>query len=101
MIHNLAGYAVNVSRLMTRAVRLLKFGAVAGAAVGVGRLVIRRRRRAEDAESSWPTIAETAAQHGESIDEEADTDSPELSQNGSADGGENSDGALSEADDRA
>lgn len=59
-------------RLLTRAVRLIKFGAVAGAAVGVGRLVMNRRRRAAEAESSWPTIAETAAQNGEMIDDEAD-----------------------------
>lgn len=61
-----------MSRLLTRAVRLIKFGAVAGAAVGVGRLVMSRRRRAAEAESSWPTIAETAAQNGEVIDDEAD-----------------------------
>ena len=53
-----------MSRMLTRAVRLLKFGAVAGAAVGVGRLIVRRRRRAETDEASWPTIAETAAQNG-------------------------------------
>ena len=69
-----------MSRLLTRAVRLLKFGAVAGAAVGVGRLVMNhRRRRTQEAESSWPTIAESAASDGESIDEDAEDDSPELS----------------------
>ena len=64
-----------MSRLLARTVRLVKFGAVAGALVGVGRLIVRRRRLAEPAESSWPTIAETAAQNGESIDD--DTDAPE------------------------
>ncbi len=60
-----------MSRLLARTVRLVKFGAVAGALVGVGRLIVRRRRLAEPAESSWPTIAETAAQNGESIDDDA------------------------------
>ena len=63
-----------MSRLLTRAVRLLKFGAVAGVAVGVGRMVMQRRRRPETGESSWPTIAETAAQNGEPVDEAADGD---------------------------
>ena len=60
-----------MSSLLPRALRLLKFGAVAGALVGVGRLVLMRRRRSEVDESSWPTIAETAAQNGEPVDEEA------------------------------
>ncbi len=66
-----------MSRLLARAVRLVKFGAVAGAAVGVGRMVVNRRRRAAEAESSWPTIAETAAQNGEMIDDEADDVAPD------------------------
>ena len=57
-----------MSRLLARTVRLLKIGAVAGAAVGVGRLILRRRRLASDAESSWPTIAETAAEQGQPVD---------------------------------
>ena len=56
-------------RLLTRAVRLVKIGAVAGALVGVGRLIMQRRRRSEVDESSWPTIAETAAQNGQPVDE--------------------------------
>ena len=67
-------------RVLTRTVRLLKFGAVAGALVGVGRLVMQRRRRSQVDESSWPTIAETAAQNGAAVDSHAeDTDSPEPS----------------------
>ena len=66
-----------MSRLLTRAVRLIKIGAVAGAAVGVGRLVMRRRRQADAGESSWPTIAETAAQNGQSVDDAADADQTE------------------------
>ena len=58
-------------RLLARAVRLVKIGAVAGAVVGVGRLVMQRRRRSQIDESSWPTIAETAAQNGQPVDEEA------------------------------
>ena len=61
-----------MSRLLTRAIRLVKFGAVAGAAVGVGRLILRRRRMAEAGESSWPTIAETAAQNGQPVDDADD-----------------------------
>ena len=72
-----------MSRLLTRAVRLIKFGAVAGAAVGVGRLILRRRRLSEATESSWPTIAETAAQNDQPVDEAAD----------SADGTEEADSA--------
>ena len=59
-----------MSRMLARAVRLVKFGAVAGALVGVGRVIVRRRRLSEAAESSWPTIAETAADNGESIGDE-------------------------------
>ncbi|MXZ53133.1 MAG: hypothetical protein F4Z34_08120 [Acidimicrobiaceae bacterium] len=68
-------------RLLARAVRLEKIGAVAGAVVGVGRLILQRRRSQAD-ESSWPTIAETAAQNGQPVDEagtaeaEADGDDP-------------------------
>ena len=63
-----------MSRLMTRVVRLLKFGAVVGAAVGVGRLVMRRRRQADADESSWPTIAETAAQNGQPVGDAPSTE---------------------------
>ena len=65
-----------MSRVLARVVRLVKFGAVAGALVGVGRLILRRRRIAETGESSWPTIAETAAQNGESVDDEAGAPEP-------------------------
>ena len=60
-----------MSRVLARTVRLVKFGAVAGALVGVGRLIVRRRRLSGAAESSWPTIAETAAENDESIDDDA------------------------------
>lgn len=59
-------------RLLARAVRLVKIGAVAGAVVGVGRLVVQRRRRSQIDESSWPTIAETAAQNGQPVDDQSD-----------------------------
>lgn len=55
-------------RMLARAVRLVKIGAVAGAVVGVGRLILQRRRRSEVDESAWPTIAETAAQNGQPVD---------------------------------
>ena len=61
-----------MSRLLPRMVRLVKLGAVAGAAVGVGRLVLKRRRRSEVDESSWPTIAETAAQNSQAVEDDAD-----------------------------
>ena len=64
-------------RVLARAIRLVKIGAVAGAAVGIGRLVMQRRRKSEAGESSWPTIAETAAQNGEPVDAEADAESLE------------------------
>ena len=60
-----------MSRLLARAIRLVKIGAVAGAVVGVGRLVMQRRRRSQMDESSWPTIAETAAQNGQPVDDQA------------------------------
>lgn len=59
-----------MSRLLTQFVRLLKFGAVAGALVGVGRMVMRRRQQAESSEATWPTIAETAASNGQPVDPE-------------------------------
>ena len=61
-----------MSRLLARAIRLVKIGAVAGAVVGVGRLVMQRRRRSQIDESSWPTIAETAAQNGQPVDDQSD-----------------------------
>ena len=88
-----------MSRLLARTVRLVKFGAVAGALVGVGRMIVRRRRLAEPAESSWPTIAETAAQNGESIDDDADATEPPAD-DASADDGEGT-GAGDDADERA
>ena len=72
-----------MSRLLARAIRLAKIGAVAGAVVGVGRLIMQRRRQSQIDESSWPTIAETAAQNGQPMDEagtdeaEADSDDPD------------------------
>ena len=82
-----------MSRFLARAVRLIKFGAVAGALVGVGRLIVRRRRLAEAGESSWPTIAETAAQNGQPVDDaEAD---PEAAADSEADPNE-ADGAGDE-----
>jgi hypothetical protein len=77
---------MDMSRVLARTVRLVKFGAVAGALVGVGRLIVRRRRLSEGAESSWPTIAETAAQNGESIDEEADAPEPPTADDGAGSG---------------
>ena len=61
-----------MSRLLARAIRLVKIGAVAGAVVGVGRLVMQRRRRSQMDESSWPTIAETAVQNGQPVDDQSD-----------------------------
>lgn len=68
-----------MARLLTQAVRLLKFGAVAGAAVGIGRVVMNRRRKAEATESTWPTIAETAADNGESIDDAPESPNGDVS----------------------
>ena len=87
-----------MSRLLTRAIRLVKFGAVAGAAVGVGRLILRRRRMAEAGESSWPTIAETAAQNGQPVDDAADDgDSADDTASGEDEDGDGS--SAEEADD--
>ena len=72
-------------RLLARAIRLVKIGAVAGALVGVGRLVMQRRRRSQVDESSWPTIAETAAQNGQPVDE-AGTDEAEAGDDDAGDG---------------
>ena len=80
-------------RLLSKAVRLLKFGAVAGALVGVGRLIVRRRRLAETSESSWPTIADTAAQNGQPVDDvEADPGTDGDDGEADADEGDGSDG---------
>ena len=75
-----------MSRVLARAVRLVKFGAVAGALVGVGRLIVRRRRLSEAAESSWPTIAETAVQDGASIDDDAGSDDTTVDDEAASDG---------------
>ena len=72
-------------RVLTQAVRLLKFGAVAGALVGVSRLMIKRKRRSEMGESSWPTIAETAAQNGQPIDDESGAKASEPSADAAGD----------------
>ena len=86
-----------MSRLLTRAVRLLKFGAVAGAAVGIGRLILRRKRMSEASESSWPTIAETAAQNGQPVDES--TDSADGSEEADSADSDDSDGSGTDSDD--
>ena len=82
-----------MSRLLTRAVRLLKFGAVAGVAVAVGRMVMQRRRKPETGESSWPTIAETAAQNGQPVDEVADDAAGSADDTGDTDSAEDDDGS--------
>ena len=88
-----------MSRVLTRAVRLLKFGAVAGALVGVGRLVAKRRRQSAVAESSWPTIAETAAaQDGQPADDDADAGAEEPST--AADDPDGGDDAGDETEDK-
>ncbi len=86
-----------MSRLLPRVLRLLKFGAVAGALVGVGRLVMLRLRRSETDESSWPTIAETAAQNGESVDK-AGTDKAEAGADGPGEGDVAADGSGEETE---
>ena len=73
-------------RLLARAVRLVKIGAVAGAVVGVGRLVMQRRRRSQVDESSWPTIAETAAQNGQPVDDQSDAAAEDPADGAAADG---------------
>ena len=78
-----------MSRLLARAIRLVKIGAVAGAVVGVGRLVMQRRRRSQMDESSWPTIAETAAQNGQPVDDQSD-DAAEDADNAPANDGDGS-----------
>ena len=87
-----------MSRFLARTVRLIKFGAVAGALVGVGRMIVRRRRLSDAAESSWPTIAETAAQNGESIDDDAGAPEPPAHE-GDADAGGGDDGSGDDSDD--
>ena len=64
-------------RLLARSVRLLKFGAVAGVALGVGRMIMQRRARSQVDESSWPTIAETAVRDGQPVDADAEADASE------------------------
>ncbi len=88
-----------MSRLLARAIRLVKIGAVAGAVVGVGRLVMQRRRRSQMDESSWPTIAETAAQNGQPVDEEANAAPP--SDDTGVDDAEQADGASDANDDKS
>ena len=76
----------------------IPIGAVAGALVGVGRLIVRRRRLAEAGESSWPTIAETAAQNGQPVDEQSDDAGKDPSETPAGEG----DGASTgDADDEA
>ena len=89
-----------MSRLLPRAIRLVKFGAVAGALVGVGRLIVQRRRRSQVDESSWPTIAETAAQNGQPVDDESDADSSEPSAEAAGSEAEHEDGADDDSNDK-
>ena len=87
-----------MSRLLARTARLLKVGAAVGAAVGVGRMVMRRRRGPEAGESSWPTIAETAAQDGEPADHQSG-DGESGSATASDDGGSSDDDSADEESD--
>ena len=96
-----------MSRLMTRIVRLVKIGAVAGTLVGLGRLIMQRRRRSQADESSWPTIAETAAQNGQPVDDQssdADKDPAQApaddGDGSSADDAGNGDGASDDEADK-
>ena len=89
-----------MSRLFARAVRLLKFGAVAGAALGIGRLILQRRRRSQADESSWPTIAETAAQNGQPVDDDTDAGS-DTSESSAGATEETSDDAGGDAEDKS
>ena len=86
-------------RVLARAIRLVKIGAVAGALVGVGRLILRRKRMADAGESSWPTIGETAAQNGQPVDDESDADSSEPSAEAGASEAEHEDGAGNDTND--
>ena len=86
-----------MSRLLARAIRLVKIGAVAGAVVGVGRLVMQRRRRSQMDESSWPTIAETAAQNGQPVDDQSD-DAAEDADDAPANDGDGSDAEDADKD---
>lgn len=86
-----------MSRLLARAIRLVKIGAVAGAVVGVGRLVMQRRRRSQIDESSWPTIAETAAQNGQPVDDQSD-DAAEDADDAPATDGDGSDAEDADKD---
>lgn len=53
---------------LSKLARLAKLGAVAGLTVGVSRWIMQRRLKPTTAESSWPTIAETAAGDGHLVD---------------------------------
>ncbi len=92
-----------MSRFLARTARLLKFGAVAGIAVGVGRAVLRRRRNVGTGESSWPTIAETAAEGGSPVSDPAagseGTGAEESEADGGAETGSDSDQAGTEDED--
>ena len=52
---------------MPRLKRLLKLGALGGVIIGVVRFM-KRRRQKMTSESSWPTLADTAAEQGHPVD---------------------------------
>lgn len=56
---------------MPRLKRLLKLGALGGVIIGVARFM-KRRRQNMTSESSWPTLADTAAEQGHSVDTSAE-----------------------------
>ena len=62
-------------RRLPRVKRLLKLGALGGLLIGVAKFVKRRRGRPVTSESSWPTLADTAAESGRPVDDSASADS--------------------------
>ena len=55
--------------------RILKLGALGGIAIGVVKVVKRRRNRAAIGKSTWPTLADTEGQDGSPDGSETDDSS--------------------------
>lgn len=82
---------------MPRFMKLVKLGALGGLVFGVVQAV-KRRRQGSAGETTWPTLAETAARGGKSLDADGTADAPPESVHEAADTAESQAGTADEAE---
>ncbi len=87
-----------MARRKSRLVRLLKLGFIGGVVYGIVKAVMNRRNDETTSESSWPTIAETAASDGRNLDDSAGAEAATEGEAAAEDSGDESDDAGDKSD---